>query len=127
VLLHVLGVDLRDDQGHIGVHAEGAGVVHEHRARLDDGRGKLLGDIVLRRAQHDVHTLKGRVTGQLHGDIVSLPVDGLPHRALGGQQVQLADGEVPLGQHLHHFAAYRAGRAQNSNFILFHSDYSFIY
>ena len=79
VLLHVLRIDLRHDQGHIRVHAEGAGVIHEHRARLDDGRGELLGDVVLRRAQHDVHALEGLVTGHLHGEVVALPVDGLSH------------------------------------------------
>ena len=80
VLLHVLRIDLRHDQGHIRVHAEGAGVIHEHRARLDDGRGELLGDVVLRRAQHDVYALEGLVTGHLHGEVVALPVDGLSHR-----------------------------------------------
>ena len=80
MLLHVLRIDLRHDQGHVRVHAEGAGVIYEHRALLDDGRGELLGDIVLRRAQHDVHALEGLVTGHLHGEVVALPVDGLSHR-----------------------------------------------
>ena len=125
VLLHVLRIDLRHDQGHIRVHAEGAGVIHEHRARLDDGRGELLGDVVLRRAQHDVHALEGLVTGHLHGDVVALPVDSLSHGPGRRQQVQLLDGEIALGQYLHHLAAHRAGGAQNSNFILFHMMYSF--
>ena len=107
MLLHVLRIDLR----HIRVHAEGAGVIHEHRTRLDDGRGELLGDVVLRRAQHDVHALEGLVTGHLHGDVVALPVDSLSHGPGRRQQVQLLDGEIALGQYLHHLAAHRAGGA----------------
>ena len=62
----ILRVDLRDHQRHIGVHAEGTGIIHEHGARLNDGRGETLGDVVLRSAQHDVHTLEGTVLSGLH-------------------------------------------------------------
>ena len=120
MLSGVLGVDFRNDQRHIGVHAERAGVVHKHGPRLDDGRRKPLGDVVLRRAQHDVHALEGLIAGQLHGDVLSLPGQQLPHGPFRRQQVQLRHREIPLRQDLHHLTAHRTGGAQDRNFILFH-------
>ena len=127
VLFGILRVDLRDDQRHVRVKAEGAGVIHEHRAGLDDGGSEALGDVVLRRAQDDVHALKRLVAGQLHGDVPPVPGQHLAHGALRGQQVQLVHREIPLCQHLHHLAAYRAGSAQNRNVIFFHGCSSLLF
>ena len=82
VLLGVLGIDLGDDQGYIGVQPEGAGVVHEYRPRLYDGRCKPLGNVVFRRTQDNVHALEGFIAGQLHRELPALPIDLLPHGPL---------------------------------------------
>ena len=120
MLLHVLGIDLRDDQRHLGVETERRGVVDEHGPGLDDRGGKTLGDVVLRRAEDDVHALERLVARQLDRQLLPLPLHLLPHGARGRQQVQLCDGEVALGENLHHLLAHRAGGAQNGYVILFH-------
>ena len=120
VPLHILRVDLGDHQGHVLIQAEGAGVVHEHGAGLDDGERVLLGDIVLRRAQHQIQALKGAVGGG--HDLHLAAVEGqLGARAAGaGDGTQLRHGELALLQNLHHLAAHRAGGAQNTYLELFH-------
>ena len=120
VQLRVLRIDLRNDQRHVGIETEGGGIVHEYRARLDDGGGKLPRDVVFGRAEHDVHALKGALAGLLDAHGLLLPRKHLARAAAARQQMQLRNGEVPLGQNAHHLAPDRAGRAQNGYFVSFH-------
>ena len=118
---HILRVDLRDDQRHIGVHAECGGVIHKYRTGLYDRGGKLLGDIVFRCAQHDIHALEGLVTGKLDGHILTLEFQGLARAAGAGQGNEFSNREISLLQNFDHFLSYSAGGTQNSNCICFHN------
>ena len=46
------------DQRHLRIQAERGGIVHEHRAGGHDRMGKLLGDVIFRRAQNEHHTAR---------------------------------------------------------------------
>ena len=120
VPLHVLGVDLGDDQRHLGIETEGAGVVDEHRAGLNDGGREALGNVVLRRAEHDVETLKGVVRRLDDRALPAAEVDLAARAARGGDGAQLADGELALEQNFHHFLTHGARRAENAYIIKLH-------
>ena len=120
VVLHILGVDLRNDQRHIGVQTECGGVIHEGGTGCHDGRGKPLGNVVFSSTQDDVHTLKGFIAGFLYGDIFAAELHGFAGASGAGQRNQLSHGEIPLLQNFHHFTSYGAGSAQDGNSISFH-------
>ena len=63
MVLHIPGVDLGHDQGHVGIQPEGGGIVHKHGAGLYNGGGELLGNVIFGGAQHNVHTRKSLVPG----------------------------------------------------------------
>ena len=107
----------------VRIHAEGRRIVDEHRAGLDDRRGEALGDVVLGRAEDDVHALKGGVAGLLHGDGAAVPPRAPFRRCARWPAGAAPDREPPLGQNLHHLSADGAGRAENGNVIFFHLDY----
>ena len=51
---------------------------------------------------------------------LALPFDDLAGTALACEKVQLADGEFALRKNFHHLSADRAGRAENTEFVLLH-------
>ena len=120
MLLCVLGVDLGDDQRHIGVHTEGGGVIHKDGAGRDNGGRKLLGNGISRSAEDDVHAGECLVACQLHGELLALEGQLLADGALARQDMKLLDGEFPLCQDFHHFSAHSAGGAEDRNLVLFH-------
>ena len=120
VPLHILRIDFRHNQRHVGIQPEGGGIVHKDRTGLHDGRSELLGNVVFRRAQHDVHALKGGITGLLNGHVFALELHGLAGGTGRGQGHQLPHRKVPLGQDFHHFLSHGAGCAQDGYGILFH-------
>ena len=123
VVLHILGVDLGNDQGHVGVQTESGGVIHKNRAGLDDGGGKLLGDVVLGGTQDDIHALEGGIAGFPDGHILTPELQGLTGGPGRGQGDQLTHGEIPLFQNSHHLLAHRTGGTKDGNSVLFHGDY----
>ena len=129
VLERIAGVDLRHDERHIRVKAEGAGIVHKHRARSFDGGGKALCDVVFRRAEHDVHAFKRRVAGFLDDDFPPCKGNGLARAARACKQAQLCNGEVALGKHFDHLLPDGARCAEDGYVIklfLFHRGRSFL-
>lgn len=76
--------------------------------------------LVFRRAEDDVHAGEGGVRRLLEGDILSLPRHDLAGRAGACEQVQLPDGELALGEDLHHFLPDGAAGAENGYAILLH-------
>ena len=120
VLFHVLGVHFRNHQRGVRIQAEGGGIVHEHGAGLHDGILKALGDVVLGGTQNDVQALKGVVLGLFHDDVLALEGDDLTRAAGAGEEVQLADGEIPLGEDLLHFLTDCAAGAENTDFVRLH-------
>ena len=117
---HILGIDLGHHQRHLGIQTERGGVIHKYRAGFHNCRGELLGDIVFRRAQHDVHTLKSLIAGLLNGYFFTLEGDGFARAPGTGQWHQLSHGEIPLSQNFDHFLPHGAGGAQNGNGVGFH-------
>ena len=125
VLQRVGAVDLRHDQGHIRLHAEGGTVVDIHRAAAHDGGGEGLGHAALHSAEHVVHALEGVFVGFLHGDLLPAEGNALARAARAGQKPQLGDGDGVLLQNVDHFAADRAGGAENGDLAFFHVYFSF--
>ena len=120
MLLHVLGVDLRNHQRHVLPKPEGGGIINKHGSGLHDGGRELPGDVVFRRAKHDVQPLKGIRRGQLDLDGLAVPGHDLARAALAREQMQLADREIPFQQNFHHLPAHGTGSAENTDFILLH-------
>ena len=91
----VLGVALRHHEGHVGVHAEGAGVVDHHGAVLGDGLGEFLGSGGAGRHEGVVHALEVVVVlEKLH--FIFLPAEGVfaagaPGRA---EEYEFVNGEI---------------------------------
>lgn len=83
----VLGVDLRDDEGHVLVEAEGVAVVH-HGGTSAHGLGQeLLGNVVAGGAQHDVHAIEGLGLCLDELDLPPAPLDLLAaERALASRR-----------------------------------------
>ena len=125
VPLHVLGVDLGNDEGNIGVEAEGARVIDEHRARLDDRGSETLGDVVLGRAKDDVEPFKGIVGGFDDGAFLPAERD-LTARASGAcDGTKGRDREIALFENFDHFLTDGARCAENTDIDLFHTTFSF--
>ena len=120
VQLHVPGIDLRHDERYVRVQAEGRGVIHEHGAGAHDRGGEALGNVVFRRAEDDVHAGEGGVRRFLDDDVLPLPRHDFAGRAGAREQMQLPDGELALGEDLHHFLSDGAAGAENGNTILLH-------
>ena len=122
VQLHILGIDLRDDKRHIIVHAVGGRVVHKHRARAHDLRRVETGDVTLGSTEHDIEAAEVLLRRLLDHDGAAVPLHDLARAAAAGKQAQLRDRELTLRKNLHHFAADRTGRAENTDFIQFHGN-----
>ena len=116
------GVDLRHDERHVGVHAEGVGVVHAHGTAADGLRQERAGRGVVGRAEDDVNALEGVGLGQAHGHVLAGKAHGLARvdGALARQRHELAHGEAALLEALEHLLAHHAGGAQDGNGLLAH-------
>jgi hypothetical protein len=112
-----VGVDLRDDQRYVVVHAPVAGVVNDGCARRDDLRRPLGADRSAGRGEDEIELLDRLLAHRLHGHGLALPLDLPAGRALGGQRPQLGDGEVAVGQQLEDRRADEAGRPQYSDSV----------
>ena len=119
--LDIVGIDLRHNQRHFGIHAEGVTVVDHDGAALDGLGQQLLGDIVAGSAEHDVAALKSLGASFLNHDLLAAELNGLARRARARQQLELTDRKLLLVEALEHLGAHGSRRAQNSNRVLFHA------
>ena len=72
VLLDVGGIDFRHDERHRFVHAEGAGVIHDHATGLGGDGCEFLGDAAARAEQRNVNA-RERILGEFgDGDVLAL-------------------------------------------------------
>ena len=115
-------IDFRHHQRHGIIHAEGAGIVDEHRAGGFDGRCKLLGQGIAGRAKHNIHTLEGLFCGFFHNDSALAEGQFQTRAARAGQGFDGFDGEFSFLEYLQHFATDCTGSAEYGNIDLFHSD-----
>ena len=125
VPLHVLGVDLGNDEGNIGVEAEGARVIDKHRSRLDDRGSETLGDVVLGRAKDDVEPFKGIVGGFDDGAFLPAERDLTARASCACDGTKGRDREIALFENFDHFLTDGAGGAENTDIDLFHTTFSF--
>ena len=94
---------------------QGAGVVDDDRAGLR-GDGAVLAAHRRRRAgQHDVDAGERFGPDRLDGISFTLEREGFARAALGGEELDGAEGERVLVEHLPHDFADRAGRADYRN------------
>ncbi len=110
-----VGVDLGHHQGDLGVHAEGAGIVHHHRARGGGGRRELERPVAAGRKERHVDAGEGVLGQLLNSDLLAAKGKFLAHRALRGEQAQFLDREIPPFQDIEHGAAHGTGGAGNGN------------
>ena len=113
-------VDLGHHERHVGVHAEGMAVIHHHSAGLHGLGQQLLGDGVVRRAEHEVAALERLGARLLDGDGCPTELHCLARAARTCQQTQLANGNLLLIEALEHLRAHRARRTQDGDRVLLH-------
>jgi hypothetical protein len=119
VLPDVARVDLRDDERRAGVHAPGAGVVHDHGALLGEERRVLLGDRRPGAEEREVELLDP--LGRQAHDAARLAVDveDLALRLGRGVEDDFRAGELPLLDALDELEADRARGADDGDAIGF--------
>ena len=109
VAFQVVGVDLRDDQRHRGVHPPRRRVVDHGGAALRGFRRERLGGVAARTEQGDVDAVE-RVGRRFADDMLrATDVDGSPYRARRGEEPQFSDRKTALLEHPDHRAADDAG------------------
>ncbi len=97
--VQLVGVDLGDDEGDVGVHAEGGGVVDDQRPGGDGAGRVLLGPVTSGAEQRDVDPIEDVLVGQVpNRDVAVPPADRAAGRTGGRQQDQVIQREVPAVQ-----------------------------
>ncbi len=105
VLGDVGGVDLGDDEGDVGVHAEGAGVIDDDATGLGGEGCELAGDAAAGAKEGDIDAGERVRFEFLDGDCLSLEGEGFADRTGGGQEGELAKGEATPFERLDHLEA----------------------
>ena len=115
ILLERVGVDLGHHQGHLGVHAPGAGVINDDGSGPGGDGAVLAADPGRRAGQDDIDAGERLGPQRLDGVLFALELDGFARAALGSQELDGAQGELVFRQHLPHDLADRTGRADYRN------------
>ena len=111
------GVHLGDDEGDGGVHAEGGGVVDDDGSGFDGVGGEFFGDATAGAEEGDVDAFEG-VRGQFFdGQLLAFERHFLAGAAGGGEEGELADGEVAFLEAAQHFDAHRSGGADDGDVL----------
>ena len=111
----VLGVDLRDDQGDIGIHSPGRGVVHHDRTgRRNPRRGGQRRSLAVGE-QGQVQAVEVCTVGVLDENVLSPPGQRRASRASGGEVADVGDREVPLVEQSAHHRTDLSGGSENSD------------
>ena len=110
VLQDVLGVNLRHNQRHFGVHTEGAGVINNNGTGFHSVRSKFLGNATACE-QSNINALEGVLGGLLHSICFAHKFNLLACAALGSQQTQFCKWEVSFFNKLQKFSTNSTGSA----------------
>ena len=108
-------IDVRDDQRHIGLHAECRRVVDDRGACGDRNWRPLTRACRASGEDRDVDTLKGLGRHGLHRQLLALERHLRASAALRREQHELVDRQRALLEHLQHGAADRAGRTKDGD------------
>jgi hypothetical protein len=113
VVPHRLGVDVRVDQRNFRVHAPGAGVVDHDRAARGRDRGPLARDRSARREEGDRRAVEDLGLQRQDLDLGTADQQPPPDRPGRGDQAQLVDWQLAVGDDAAKVLADRAGRADD--------------
>ena len=108
-----LGIDLGDDERHVGVHAEEGALVDDHRAALDGPGHELRGDLVGRAADGDVDADERVGPQHLHVETDAGHLERATGGPLGSQQPDAARGKLPCEQEFDDDPSHGAGGADD--------------
>jgi len=116
---HIVAIDFRNDERHLGNHAERRGVVHHNGTAIHSGLGVVAGDSAAGAEKGDVDIAEG-VEGEGF-DLERLPakLKRLARRARRGEEAEVGDGEVAALHHAEHFHSDGSGRADDCDSIGF--------
>ena len=113
--VHVVGVDLRHDEGNVLLHAPDAAVVHDDAAALFRGDGHLAAHGVVGGYEREVAIREQRGRRLLDGDLLARELERPARGPGGGGEAQAADGEGALAQNVEGHSADCAGRADDGD------------
>ena len=113
VALHVVGIDLADDERDGRVHSPGRAVVDDRRAAGDGERGELARGVAAGREEGDVDAVEGLPGREFDLAGRAVDRDRLAGGPLRGEQAQVADGELPFEKDLDHRPPDDAGGADD--------------
>ena len=112
----ILGVAFGHHEGHILVHAEGAGVVYHHGSVLCDGVGKLLACAASGTGEGNIDALEVVVMLQeFHFYLLAPECVFTPCATLAAKEEQFVNGEISLVKHSQEFLPYGTTGAYNSH------------
>jgi hypothetical protein len=108
-------VDLADDQRHLGVHPPGARVVDDEHAGLGEAGGVRPAAGGAGREERDVEPSRVGRLDVLDDDVDAAERQGRARRARRGEEADLGDRELALGEQLPHDLADLAGGADHAD------------
>ena len=111
----VVGVDLGDDERHVGIHAEGRGVVDDERARGGGTRRPLERERVVDVDDDEVEAVEAVVAQHLAHDLAAHERQAAAERTLRGEGAQLRHRERALLEDAQHLLADETGRADHAD------------
>lgn len=114
-VLSVSGVEFGDDEGDVGVHAEGGGVVDDDGTGGGGVRGEFLGDGASGGEEGDIDVGEGMGGEFLDGEFLALERDGFPGRASGCEEGELGEGKFAVGDAGKHFDSDGTGGASDGD------------
>jgi len=111
----IFSVDLRHDQRHIIVHAEGAGVVDHHSPIFRYRVCKLLTRSGTGRGKGDIHTFKIIVVlQQFHLIVLTLEIIKASGTTCRAEQHKVIHGEITLSENAQELLSHSAAGTDNS-------------
>ena len=116
----VFGIDLGNDEGHIGIQTVRARIIHRDAALLARDRHETAGDIVLCGAEQDVDAIERGVGRFLDDERLSFEIDRLACAARRGEKLHRRKREVLLVQALQHLLTDDARGAEDSDVVRTH-------
>ena len=117
VVIDRIGIDFRDDERHLGVHAKSRAVIHHDTAALHRFVREFEGLVAPRTENRDVEPVEAFRRGLFDGPGFVLKGLCLSGRACGREQMKFRNGERSLVKKTNDFLTDCAGRTEDTYFI----------